>query len=82
MSQMLPINDFKWVEGISESNEIFINSCTEESDEEYFFEFYIEYPENLQNLHNNLPFFPERMKTEKGVPILHDKQKVLFTYKI
>ena len=82
MSQMLPINDLKWVEDISKFNEIFITSCNEESDEGYFFEFDIEYPENLHNLHNNLPFFPERMKTEKRVPILHDKQNMLFTYKV
>ena len=82
MSQMLPINDLKWVEDISKFNEIFITSCNEESDEGYFFEFDIEYPENLHNLHNNLPFFHERMKTEKRVPILHDKQNMLFTYKV
>ena len=82
MSQMLPINDLKWVEDISKFNEIFITSCNEESDEGYFFEFDIEYPENLHNLHNNLPFFAERMKTEKRVPILHDKQNMLFTYKV
>ena len=79
---MLPINDLKWVKDISKFNEIFIKSCNEESDEGYFFEFDIEYPENLHNLHNNLPFFPERMKTEKRVPILHDKQNMLFTYKV
>ena len=54
---MLPINDLKWVKDISKFNEIFIKSCNEESDEGYFFEFDIEYPENLHNLYNNLPFF-------------------------
>ena len=57
ISQMLPINDLKWVKDISKFNEIFIKSCNEESDEGYFFEFDIEYPENLHNLYNNLPFF-------------------------
>ena len=33
---------------------------------------------NLHNLHSNLPFFPERMKTEKVeklVANLHDKEE-------
>ena len=33
---------------------------------------------NLDNLHSNLPFFPERMKTEKVerlVANLHDKEE-------
>ena len=37
MSQKLPVNDFKWVEDISEYDEIFIKSYYKESDEEYFF---------------------------------------------
>ena len=30
-----------------------------------FLEVVIQYPEDLHNLHNNLPFLPERMKTEQ-----------------
>ena len=37
----------------------------EESNEGYFFEVDVQYPENLHNLHNDLPFLPERMKIEK-----------------
>ena len=36
----------------------------------------VQYPENLQNLHNDLSFLPERMKienVEKLVANLHDK---------
>ena len=36
MSQKLPVNDFKWVEDISEFNEDFIKSYNDESDEGYF----------------------------------------------
>ena len=33
MSQKLPVNDFKWVSDISESDEIFIKSYNKESDD-------------------------------------------------
>ena len=72
MSQKLAVNDFKWVEDISEFDEIFIKSYNEESDEGYFLEVDFQY---LENLHN-LPFLPERMKMEKFeklVANLHDK---------
>ena len=35
---MLIVNDFKWVEDISESHKRFIKSYIEENDEEYFLE--------------------------------------------
>ena len=37
----------------------------EECDEGYFFEVDIQYPENLYNIHNNLPFLTEGMKNGK-----------------
>ena len=45
-------------------------------DEGCFLDVDIQYPENLHNLHNDLPFLPERIKTEKFkklVADLHDK---------
>ena len=65
MSQNLRVNDFKWVEEISEFNEEFIKRYNDKNDEGYFLEADVQYPENLHNVHNNLPFFPERMKLEK-----------------
>ena len=53
-----------------------MNSYNDESDEGYFLEIDVQYPEHLHNLHNDLPFLPERMeieKVEKVVPNLHDK---------
>ena len=47
MSQKLPVNDFKWVEDISEFDEGFIKSYSEESDGGYFLEVDIQYPEKL-----------------------------------
>ena len=60
MSQKFPVNNFEWIKDTSQFNEDFINDYNEESDEGYFLEV-----ENLHNLHNDLPFLPERMKIEK-----------------
>ena len=65
MSQKLHVYDFKWVEDISEFDKSFINNYNEEIDQGYFLEVDIQYPENLFNLHNDLPLLSERMKTEK-----------------
>ena len=45
-------------------NEDFIKNYDEEKDEGYF-EVIVHYPEKLHELHNDLPFLPERMKIEK-----------------
>ena len=49
-----------------------------ESDEGYFREVDVQYLEKLHDLHNDLPFLPDRMKIErieKLVADLHDKTK-------
>ena len=74
MSQTLPVKKFKWVKYISKFYECFIKAYNEESDEEYFLE--VDVLKNLHNLHNDLPFLPEKMKIEKVeklVANLHDK---------
>ena len=65
MSQRLPAINFKWIEDGSKFDESFIKSFNDESDEGYFFEVDVQYPENLHNLHKDLPFSPERVKIEK-----------------
>ena len=65
MSQKLSLGNFKWVEETPEFNEDFIKSYNDESDKGYFREVDVQYPENLHNLHNDLPFLPERMKIDK-----------------
>ena len=65
MSQKLPVNNFEWIEDTSQFNEDFIKSYNEESCEGYFLEIDVRYPEKLHELHNDLPFLPERMKLEK-----------------
>ena len=74
----LPLHGFKWVEGTSQFNEDFIKCYNDYSDEGYFLEVDIQYPENVHNLHNDLTFLPERMKIEKVkkfVANLHDKEE-------
>ena len=76
MLQKLPVNNFEWIEDTSQFNEDFIKNYNEESDEGYFFEVDVQYLEKLHELHNDLPFLPERMKIEKVeklVTNLHDK---------
>ena len=65
MSQKLPVNNFGWIEDTSQFNEDFIKNYDEESDEEYFLEVDVQNLEQLHELHNDLPFLPERIKIEK-----------------
>ena len=46
-SQKLHVNAFKWVEESSQFNEDFIESFTEVSDEGYYHEVDVQYPEKL-----------------------------------
>ena len=69
---------FEWIEDTLQFNEDFIKKCNEESGEGYFLEVDIQYLEKLHELHNDLPFLPERMKfekVEKVVTNLHNKTK-------
>ena len=65
MSQKLPVNKFEWMKDTSHFNDDFIKNYNEEGDEGYFLEVDVHYPEKLHELHNDLPFLPERMKIEK-----------------
>ena len=76
MLEKLPVINFEWIEDTSQFNKDFIKNYNEESDEEYFLEVDIQYPEKLHGLHNGLPFLPERWKIEKFenlVANFHDK---------
>ena len=75
MSQKLPANNFEWIEDTSQFNEDFIKIYSEKCDEGYFLEVDVQYPEELHELHDDLPFLPERIKikkVEKFVTNLHD----------
>ena len=76
MSQKLTVNNFEWIKDNSQFNEDFIKNYNEESDEGYFLEVDVQYPEKLHEFHRNSLFLHERMKTkkvEKLVANLHDK---------
>ena len=80
MSQKLPVNNFEWIKDTSQFNKDFINNYNEESDKGYFLEVDVQYLEKVLELHNDLPFLPERMKIEKVkklVPNLHNKTEYL-----
>ena len=76
MPQKLPKNNFEWIKDTSQFNEDFIKNDNEESDKGYFLEVDIQYLEKLHDLHNDLPFLPERIKIEKVEKLVanfHDK---------
>ena len=76
MSQKLPVYNFEQIEDTSHFNENFIKSYNEESDKVYFLEVDVQYLEKLHDIHNDLPFLPQRMKfekVEKLVVNLHNK---------
>ena len=87
MSQKLPEKNFKWVKVILKFNKVcvYVYTCKsykEESDKQHFLEADVEYPENLYNLPNDLPFLYERMKIDKAeklVANLHDKTEYVNT---
>ena len=61
-----------------------MESCNHDNDEGYFLEVDVQYLENLNNLHNDLPFSPERMKIEKVKKLganLHDKGEYVINIK-
>ena len=63
MLQKLPVGSFEWVEVTSQFNLNVIKSYNEESDGQFFLKVNIQYPEELREPHNDLPFLPEKMKT-------------------
>ena len=65
MSQILPLGGSKWIDETSQSNENCIKNYNDATDEGYFLEIDVQYPKNLPNLDNDLPFLSERMKIEK-----------------
>ena len=78
MSQRIFLGGFKWTEYNSDFNKDFQGKYNEDSDEGYFLEVDVQYPEKLHDIHNDLEFSHERIKVEKVVANLHDKKAYLF----
>ena len=76
MAQKLPTQGFKWKEGEDLTPEK-IDKLVKKDKRGYFLEVDVEYPKELHENHNELPFLTERMKicrVEKLVPNLKDKK--------
>ena len=68
--------NFESIKDTSQFNADFIKSYNAGSDKVYFLEVDVQHTEKLHELHNDLPFLPERIKIEnfeKLVVNLHDK---------
>ena len=77
MSQKPPVNGFELVKKLSKFDEFLIKNYDENSDKGYFLEVDVEYPKNLNNLHSDQSFLPERKKIEKCNKLVcdfHDKK--------
>ena len=85
MPQILPVNNFEWIENTSQFNKDFIKHYNEKSDEGYFLKVFVHYPEKRHELHKNSLFLPKRMKIEKFeklVTNLHDKTEFVIYIRI
>ena len=77
MSEKLPIKGFKWIADISRIDENFVKGYNKNSNKGYILKVDVDYPCELQNLHCDLPFLPEKMvvnNTKKLIYNLQDKK--------
>ena len=80
ISQKLPANDSKWVQGktLSKLNEDFKKKYDKDCNRAYFLEADFDHPKELFNFHTDIPFLPERKKVEnieKLICSIEDKEK-------
>ena len=77
MTEKLPVRGFRWMTDISRMDEDFVRSYDKNNIKGYILQVDVDYPNELQNLHSDLPFLPERMvinNTKKLVCNLQDKK--------
>ena len=65
MSQKPLVNNFEWIEDACQFNEQFVKTYNEQSDEWYFIEVDVQYPEILPEFRNGLPILSVKMEIEK-----------------
>ena len=83
MTEKLTVRGFRWMDDISRMNEDFVKSYDKNDNKGYILEVDVDYPNELQNLHSDLPFLPERMvinNTKKLECNLHDKKELCRAY--
>ncbi|CAH1099545.1 unnamed protein product [Psylliodes chrysocephalus] len=81
MSEPLPYGNFKWID-----TNFDYNSVENDSSKGYVLEVDLEYPPNLHDTHNDLPFCPENItppksKYPKLIPNLYHKKKYIIHYR-
>ena len=83
MSQSLPTGNFRWL-STTEVNRFDIFRIENDYKKGYVMEVDLEYPEELHDLHNDLPLAPESLevnKVPKLIPNLRDKKKYVMHYR-
>ncbi|XP_054267190.1 uncharacterized protein LOC128989333 [Macrosteles quadrilineatus] len=83
MSQHMPYSDFKWVEDV---HNLDILSVPDDGNMGYILEVDLEYPQELHDLHSDLPLAPERQippgsKQEKLLATLFDKKRYVLHFR-
>ena len=77
MSQPLPTGGFRWINCDSWDPVRLINMLSNDINHGYLLEVDVEYPRELHDLHNDIPFMCGKMKiggVEKLIPNLYDKK--------
>jgi len=87
MSSSLLVNQFRWLDEV-EINSLDVATIPEDGDTGYILEVDLDYPAELHNVHNDLPFCPEQLKTtpERNAPskliaTLHGKKNYIVHYR-
>ena len=83
MSQRLPVNGFRWRKTLSRFNADNIKNYN--SDKGYTLQVGVDYFKYLHNLHDDLPFVPNRMKINKCQNLvcnLCNKEKYVIRIKV
>ena len=87
MSSSLPLDQFRWLEE-EEISHLDVRTIPEDGDRGYILEVDLDYPLELHDEHNDLPFCPQQLKTtanrnspRKLIATLHDKKKYIIHYR-
>ena len=84
MSQLVPVNGFKWEDDLSRFNETYIKCYNENSNKGYFLKVDVEYLKKLWDSHKDLSLLLERKKLEKVEKLVcskEDRRKIRHSYK-
>ena len=74
MSENLSLRGFRWITDISMINEEFIKSYNKNMDKGCILKADVDYSCELQNLHSDLPFLPERMVVNNTKKLIYNLQ--------